>query len=265
MKMGMKILLVLLVTVSIGIVVPICAFGADRLVVKNAEGTTTFKVEDNGSISSAARLFSNGASEWGSAPFVLGQDLENRGIIITDKAATNPKNIYFGWNTGASHDYAEIFALQENVAWKNLILNPSGFGFVGIRTTNPLHPLQMGSGAYVSTGGVWTNASSRKYKTDIKQLTAEKAMSALTELKPVEFVYKADGQEKHVGFIAEDAPALVATKDRKGMSSMDVVAVLTKVVQEQQKLVQEQRLMIAELSKRLAVVENGAKIAKYQD
>jgi len=68
-----------------------------------------------------------------------------------------------------------------------------------------------------------------------------------------------------VGFIAEDAPELVASKDRKGMSSMDVVAVLTKVVQEQQKVVQERRTTIAELSRRLVIVERGVKIAKYQD
>ena len=37
-----------------------------------------------------------------------------------------------------------------------------------------------------------------------------------------------------MGFIAEDVPDLVATKDRKGLSPMDIVAVLTKVLQEQQ-------------------------------
>ena len=35
------------------------------------------------------------------------------------------------------------------------------------------------------------------------------------------------------GFIAEEVPELISTKDRKGLSSMDIVAVLTKVVQEQ--------------------------------
>ena len=53
------------------------------------------------------------------------------------------------------------------------------------------------------------------------------------------FTYKAAGGEQHIGFIAEDVPELVATKDRKGLSAMDIVAVLTKVVQEQQKVVQE--------------------------
>ena len=71
-------------------------------------------------------------------------------------------------------------------------------------------------------------------------------------LDPVEFAYKTDSQEKHVGFIAEDAPELVASKDRKGMSSLDIVAVLTKMVQ-------EQRSTIAELSRRLAVVEKEVK------
>ena len=71
-------------------------------------------------------------------------------------------------------------------------------------------------------------------------------------LDPVEFAYKTDSQEKYVGFIAEDAPELEASKDRKGMSSLDIVAVLTKVVQ-------EQRSTIAELSRRLAVVEKEVK------
>ena len=247
MKKIIENLLVLLLTISIAAIMPIVAFGADKLVVRNTEGTATFNVSENGDIYSASRLLSNGASALGSAPFVLGQDKLNRGIVITDKAASNAKNIYFGWNVGTTHEYAEIFALQEGVGYKNLVLNPNA-AYVGIGTTSPSHPLQMGSGAYVSSGGAWTNASSRKYKTDIRKLSTQKAIDTLKQLDPVEFAYKTDSQEKHVGFIAEDAPELVSSKDKKGMSSMDVVAVLTKVVQEQQRT-------ISELSRRLAVVE----------
>ena len=228
------------------------ALGADKLIVKNGSGTTTFKVEDNGAITSVSSLFTNGASPWGSAPFVLGQNVGNRGIVITDKAASNPKNIYIGWNVGSSHDYAEIFALQEGIAWKNLVFVPQG-GNVGIGTTSPSHPLQMGSGAYCSAGGVWTNASSREYKKEIKDLTTDEAVDTLKGLNPVKFSYRASSDERHVGFIAENVPKLVASKDRKGMSSMDVVAVLTKVVQEQQRT-------IAELSRKVANLENRIKI-----
>lgn len=250
----MKKVLETLSVVTMGFLVWLCIpnslLGAEKLIVKDGSGAKVFEVTDNGSVSSASRLLTNGASAWGSAPFVLGQNVGNRGnrgIVITNKAANNPKIIYFGWDVGASQNYAEMFALQEGVAFMNLVFNPLG-GNVGIGTTSPSHPLQMGSGAYVSTGGVWTNASSREYKTDIKQLTKEKAIDALTRLDPVEFAYKINKKERHVGFIAEDAPDIVSTQDKRGMSAMDVVAVLTRVVQEQQRT-------IAELSERLDAVE----------
>jgi hypothetical protein len=110
-----------------------------------------------------------------------------------------------------------------------------GFG------VNPSYPLHMANGAYVAAGGAWTDASSRDYKDDIRELSAAGAMSALEGLNPVTFKYKAGEDERHVGFIAEDVPELVATKDRKGMSPMDVVAVLTKVVKEQQEAIKGQQ------------------------
>ncbi len=58
-----------------------------------------------------------------------------------------------------------------------------------------------------------------------------------------------------MGFIAEDVPELVATNDRKGLSSMDIVAVLTKVLQEQQKT-------ISELTGRVADLEREVKLRR---
>jgi hypothetical protein len=105
----------------------------------------------------------------------------------------------------------------------------------------------MASGAYVTTGGVWTDASSREYKDNIKGLKIEDAIDTLQGLNPVTFSYKVSPEENHVGFVAEDVPDLVATKDRKGLSSMDIVAVLTKVVQEQQKTISTLRKDLKEL------------------
>ena len=55
----------------------------------------------------------------------------------------------------------------------------------------------------------------------------------------MQFNYISDQQETYVGFIAEDVPELVATGDRQGLSAMDIVAVLTKVVQEQQQKIEQ--------------------------
>jgi hypothetical protein len=118
-------------------------------------------------------------------------------------------------------------------------LTIDGEGNVGIGTARPSHPIDMASGAYVSAGGVWTNSSSRERKENIAGLTPEEALSALAALEPVRFNYLRDDSEEYVGFIAEDVPDLVASSDRKSLSTMDIVAVLTKVVQQQQEKIAE--------------------------
>jgi len=45
-----------------------------------------------------------------------------------------------------------------------------------------------------------------------------KLSSTLASLDPVKFNYKTDASEKHLGFIAEDVPDLVATKTGRGLS-----------------------------------------------
>jgi hypothetical protein len=111
------------------------------------------------------------------------------------------------------------------------------------------------TGATLTAGGVWTDFSSREYKDNIETLAAEDAFDALKGLNPVRFVYKRDMSEKHVGFIAEDVPDLVASKGRNGISPMDIVAVLTKVVQEQQSMVQKQQEVINTLTEKLTQLE----------
>ena len=114
-----------------------------------------------------------------------------------------------------------------------------GAGNVGIGKIRPSQPLEMASGAHVTVGGVWTNSSSRQDKENIVELTFEEALAVLAGLEPVRFNYKADAGDDYVGFIAEDVPELVASKDRKGLSAMDIVAVLAKVVQAQQQRIEE--------------------------
>ena len=112
-------------------------------------------------------------------------------------------------------------------------------GNVGIAVARPDHPLEMASGAHVTAGGVWTNSSSREHKENIEELSAEAATATLMALDPVVFNYRAEQGEDYVGFIAEDVPALVANRDRDALSAMDIVAVLTRVVQEQQNKIRE--------------------------
>ena len=64
--------------------------------------------------------------------------------------------------------------------------------------------------------------------------SSDEAITALKVLNPVKYNYKKYKDEGRVGFIAEHVPEIVANNNRKNLSAMDIVAVLTKVVKEQQ-------------------------------
>jgi hypothetical protein len=129
-------------------------------------------------------------------------------------------------------------------------------GYVGIGKTNPTHLLDVGaSGAYCN-GGTWVDGSSRAVKQGIADLPARVAAEVISQLQPVTFAYRTDPSEQHVGFIAEDVPELVATGNRTGLSPMDIVAVLTRVVQEQQTTIADQQTALAELRARVAQLES---------
>jgi hypothetical protein len=120
-------------------------------------------------------------------------------------------------------------------------------GNVGIGTTNPAEKLYVVGNIYAT--GTIMEGSSRESKYNIRELTIEEAVATLNNLQPKKFYYKVDNEDEHLGFIAEDVPDLVATKDRKGIRPMDIIAVLTSVVKEQQKMISSLSQKVEELEK----------------
>jgi Chaperone of endosialidase len=181
-------------------------------------------------------------------------------------------------------DWTQYFRSDENFAWykdgthNNALFNPGNGGIrlmalngagdliLSARTNPTGNPAGSQCRAMVDGGNVlvlnWDNdypngvnitngrfVSSRDLKQDIVNLSTEEATQTLKDLSPVKFSYKTDFQKhRHVGFIAEEVPDLLAAWDRKSIGALDVVAVLTKVVQEQQSTV-------ATLTKRLNALE----------
>lgn len=108
----------------------------------------------------------------------------------------------------------------------------------------------------VVTATSFNPVSSRTMKHDIVDLDSTKATDALRQLTPVEFVYNDDeSNEKRVGFIAEDVPEIVAASDRQSVPIMNVVALLTRVVKDQQQTIDEQRKFNIEQQKRMDAME----------
>ena len=162
-------------------------------------------------------------------------------------AARGHYSTAMGFNAKANHSGSIVIAAN-NSSRTNDSIATGGQEQMILRADNGLYITNTGgqapfdgaklintsSGAYLTAGGTWTNASSRSLKENIADLSLQQALGAFTHLNPVTYNYKADKEEKHVGFIAEEVPDLVSTKDQKGLSPMDIVAVLTKVVQNQQ-------------------------------
>jgi len=174
----------------------------------------------------------------------------NVGVKITDTSIANAAFLVYLRNSNGTLAGRQFSILDENALADRLIINSSGqIGIGGL--LNPTNPLEHANGARLTAAGVWADASSRTLKTNIQSITTREALGTLAKLNPVKFQYKAELGETYAGFIAEDVPDLVATSDRKTLASMDIVAVLTKVVQEQQKTIAKLTAKMARLEKRV--------------
>ena len=148
---------------------------------------------------------------------------------------------------GGGSDIWRIRDVTANAA-RFVISNTGNIGLGGL--TAPTNPIHHNNGAVLTAGGQWQDVSTRSAKMNIRSLSAHSALQALRQMNPVTFQYKAEPGEEHVGFIAEEVPHIVATKDRKNLSAMDIVAVLTKAVQEQQQIIADLKLKVERLEKR---------------
>jgi hypothetical protein len=79
-------------------------------------------------------------------------------------------------------------------------------GNVGIGTSTPtLGPLVMASGAYVTTGGTWTNASDRNLKENFATITPASILEKIIQLSVTQWNYKGESASTtHIGPVAQD-------------------------------------------------------------
>jgi len=113
-------------------------------------------------------------------------------------------------------------------------------GNVGIGTTTPtLGPLTMASGAYVTAGGTWTNASDRNLKENFASVSPATMLQDIDELPVTEWDYKTEGPSvKHIGPVAQDfwnifhignASTSISTIDPSGVALLGIQALDQKI------------------------------------
>ncbi len=133
----------------------------------------------------------------------------------------------------------------------------NGGGNFGFNRTNPSHPIHMNSGAHVTDGGVWTNASDIAKKKAIRALAY--GLNEVMEMAPKQYLYKIDDSPS-IGFIAQDMESIIpevvsGEEGEKGVAYGLLTAVLVNAIQEQQKALDEKQSQINNLEQRLALLE----------
>ena len=98
-------------------------------------------------------------------------------------------------------------------------------GNVGIGTSTPtLGPLTMASGAYVTTGGTWTNASDRHLKENFTTVTPTDILQKIDALPITQWNYKAeDASITHIGPVAQDFYAAFGLGGEAGKTSISTI------------------------------------------
>ncbi len=95
-------------------------------------------------------------------------------------------------------------------------------------------------------------------KTNIGELLRQEANQILKELNPVKLNYKKERVNNlHIGFIAEDVPDLVASSDKKAICPVDIVAVLTKTVQDHQQTIAQLTNLVDGQKQEIAILQEN--------
>ncbi|MGA7304375.1 MAG: tail fiber domain-containing protein, partial [Rhodothermales bacterium] len=144
----------------------------------------------------------------------------------------------------------------------NALFIEAGTGDVGVGTTTPSHPLEVGTntgngnGAHVTAGGVWTNGSSRTFKTNFKNVDAHGVLERLAAVPVMEWEYRNSDEGRHMGPVAEDFfDAFNLGNDNRYIGTIDAAGVSMAAIQGLYELVREQQALITALTTRLDELE----------
>jgi hypothetical protein len=209
-----------------------------------ATGLNTKAKADNSS------AFGNGTKANGINSIAAGQNSEANGInsfAFGDGLLANFNNNFvigkfnaesttpFVVGNGTSSERKNVFTINSN-------------GFVGIDLShNAYYPIHHVSGAHLHEAGIWTNGSDRRLKSNIKPI--HYGLAELLKLKPSTYIVNST-KDQHIGFIAQELKEIIPevvtgfegdlkNGETLGVSYGNLVALLTKAIQEQQLLIQD--------------------------
>jgi hypothetical protein len=180
-----------------------------------------------------------------------------------DNQATGLVSFAAGHSTRAAHDGAFVWGDDaggnpiSSTAPNQFIVRATGGVWFG--STNKTVSFPTGSfiatdtGAYLSTGGVWTNASDRNLKANFAGVDGQAVLARLAAIPILTWNYKTqDPAIRHMGPMAQDfGKAFALGEDDKHIATIDSEGVALAAIQELYRLAQQKDARIQEQSEQI--------------
>jgi hypothetical protein len=153
---------------------------------------------------------------------------------------------------------AEIHSGNDN---QFIVRANGGFWFGAVTTTDPFTPtigpgvfISTSTGAYLSSGGTWANASDRAVKANFAPVHGQAVLARLAEIPITSWNYKNQAPSiRHIGPTAQDFYAAFGVgEDDTHISTLDADGVALAAIQGLYQIVQEQEAQITALKAEIA-------------
>ena len=208
------------------------------------------------------------------------EDKENNPHQVTaeqiDINADGSKNRIINQINSSENDSVRINIerLDENIALKSQVLLLTDGEIKGIvnitaseedKNTNLSSPptlldVKGQIKAYDVSTQSFTQLSSQNFKKDVADFSTEENSKILEELKPIKFKFNNE-DNINIGFISENTPNLLTSSDGKSIKIMNLIAVLTKSVQDNRQEIQHLVQKIDQQSQEIQhLVEENTKL-----
>jgi len=172
---------------------------------------------------------------------VSGALIDYSGLTFNNTTLITTKNVEIGGTLDVNGESTLASATVEDLTQNRILVAGSGGSLVDysgltfdnttLRTTKNAEV----GGTLTVTGNTTANAfyqsSSRTLKTNIEKLEIS-GLDLLSQVNVVKFNYLNDLENKRIGFIAEDTPIELSTKEQNVMDTNSSIGLLIKAVQE---------------------------------
>jgi len=202
---------------------------------------------------------------------------------ISESETNSTANLDIRLTNAAGSASASLLTVNQSTSWNNALAtlgarseldvgvygDASGTGYsatfrgsVGIGTSTPSYPLYVNGTIYASGGA--GALSDVRHKKDIRSLP-DGILNDVMRLRPVTFRWKVPGDAgmrgTQVGFVAQEVesvfPDVVLTENNaektKGLKYNELIAILTKGVQEQEKEIADLHAEVSDLKRQLGL------------